>query len=117
MEELSDISWMIQQAKIIDTIVGVANAIDDKNWQKLRVHLANKIDIDYFEFRGEPPGQITAEEYIQQRVSGLTGLKTLQHESTYPNREELRQEFPELEKEDIQQALIFASSYLSVCSG
>ncbi len=81
MEELSDISWMIQQAKIIDTIVGVANAIDDKNWQKLRVHLANKIDIDYFEFRGEPPGQITAEEYIQQRVSGLTGLKTL-HIST-----------------------------------
>ncbi len=33
--------------------------------------------------------------------------------ATYPNREELRQEFPELEDEDIQQALIFASSYLS----
>ncbi|MDZ8104812.1 MAG: hypothetical protein RM338_04195 [Nostoc sp. DedQUE12a] len=33
--------------------------------------------------------------------------------ATYPNREELRQVFPELEDEDIQQALIFASSYMS----
>jgi uncharacterized protein (DUF433 family) len=30
----------------------------------------------------------------------------------YPNRQELFQEFPELEEEDIQQALIFASSYM-----
>jgi uncharacterized protein (DUF433 family) len=34
--------------------------------------------------------------------------------ATYPDREELFQEFPELEEEDIQQALIFASSYLVV---
>jgi uncharacterized protein (DUF433 family) len=32
--------------------------------------------------------------------------------ATYPEREELCQEFPELEDEDIRQALIFASSYL-----
>lgn len=31
---------------------------------------------------------------------------------TYPDREELRQEFPELEDEDIRQALIVASSYM-----
>jgi uncharacterized protein (DUF433 family) len=29
--------------------------------------------------------------------------------ATYPNRQELRQEFPELEDDDIQQCLIFAS--------
>lgn len=29
--------------------------------------------------------------------------------ATYPDREELRQEFPELEDEDIRQVLIFAS--------
>jgi hypothetical protein len=81
MQDISDIDWMIQRAKIIDIIVGVANAIDDKNWQKLRSHLATTINIDYFEFRGEPPRHITAEEYIQQRVNGLTGLKTL-HIST-----------------------------------
>jgi SnoaL-like domain len=81
MHEQSDVNWIIQRIKIIDTIVGFANAIDNKDWQKLRSHLATTINIDYFEFRGEPPGQITAEEYIQQRVSGLTGLKTL-HIST-----------------------------------
>jgi SnoaL-like domain len=81
MQEISDIDLIIQRTKIIDIIVGVANAIDAKDWQKLRSYLANEINIDYFEFRGEPPGQITAEEYIQQRVSGLAGLKTL-HIST-----------------------------------
>ena len=32
--------------------------------------------------------------------------------ATYSDREELFQEFPELEEQDIQQALIFASAYL-----
>jgi uncharacterized protein (DUF433 family) len=32
--------------------------------------------------------------------------------ATYPDREELHQEFPELEDEDIRQALVFVSSYL-----
>jgi uncharacterized protein (DUF433 family) len=32
--------------------------------------------------------------------------------ATYPNREELLQGFPELEDEDIQQGLIYASRYL-----
>ena len=42
----------------------------------------------------------------------LTVRRVIELLATYPNREELRQEFPELEDEDIQQALIFASSYL-----
>jgi uncharacterized protein (DUF433 family) len=42
----------------------------------------------------------------------LTVRRVLELLATYPDREELRQEFPELEDEDIQQALIFASSYL-----
>jgi len=32
--------------------------------------------------------------------------------ATYPDRQELHQEFPEIEDEDIQQALIFVCSYL-----
>lgn len=43
----------------------------------------------------------------------LTVRRVIELLATYPNREELRQEFPELEDEDIQQALIFALSYLS----
>lgn len=42
----------------------------------------------------------------------LTVRRVIELLATYPNREELRQEFPELEEQDIQQALIFASSYL-----
>lgn len=42
----------------------------------------------------------------------LTARRVIELLTIYPNREELRQEFPELEEEDIRQALIFASSYL-----
>jgi uncharacterized protein (DUF433 family) len=42
----------------------------------------------------------------------LTVRRVIELLATYPDQEELRQEFPELEDEDIRQALIFASSYL-----
>ncbi|BAY30594.1 hypothetical protein NIES2107_24390 [Nostoc carneum NIES-2107] len=42
----------------------------------------------------------------------LTVRRVIELLAIYPDRQELRQEFPELEDEDIQQALIFASSYL-----
>lgn len=42
----------------------------------------------------------------------LTVRRVIELLATYPDREELYQEFPELESEDIQQALIFVSSYL-----
>ena len=42
----------------------------------------------------------------------LTVRRVIELLATYPDREELRQEFPELEDEDIRQALMFASSYL-----
>ncbi len=42
----------------------------------------------------------------------LTVRRVIELLATYPNRKELFQEFPELEEEDIRQALIFASSYM-----
>jgi uncharacterized protein (DUF433 family) len=42
----------------------------------------------------------------------LTVRRVIELLATYPNREELCREFPELEDEDIRQALIFVSSYL-----
>ena len=77
MSELLDIRSIIDRTAVIDTIISFANAFDAKDWQKLRSHLANEIDIDYSEFRGEPPRRVTAEEYIKQRVEGLAGLLTL----------------------------------------
>jgi uncharacterized protein (DUF433 family) len=42
----------------------------------------------------------------------LTVRRVIELLATYPDREELHQEFPELVEEDIRQALIFVSSYL-----
>jgi len=43
----------------------------------------------------------------------LTVRRVIELLATYPDREEFYREFPELEDEDIQQALIFASTYLT----
>lgn len=56
------------------------------------------------------PNQMNGQPCI--RNLRLTVRRVLELVATYPDREELFQEFPELEEEDIQQALIFASSYL-----
>lgn len=40
----------------------------------------------------------------------LTVKRVLEALATYPNREELRQEYPELEEEDIRQALEYAAA-------
>ncbi|MEA5479417.1 DUF433 domain-containing protein [Pseudanabaena galeata UHCC 0370] len=45
----------------------------------------------------------------------LTVRRVIELLATYPNRDELYQEFPEIEDADIQQALIFVSSYLDDC--
>lgn len=42
----------------------------------------------------------------------LTVRRVIELLATYPDREELHQEFPELEEDDIHQALIFVASYL-----
>ncbi|MEG3845481.1 DUF433 domain-containing protein [Microcoleus sp. herbarium19] len=42
----------------------------------------------------------------------LTVRRVIELLATYPDRAELHQEFPELEDEDIRQALIFVASYL-----
>ena len=42
----------------------------------------------------------------------LTVRRVLEALATYPDREELRREYPELDDEDIQQALIFAAASL-----
>ncbi len=81
MYELPEIRSIIDRTAVIDTIISFANAFDAQDWQKVRAYLADKIDIDYSEFRSETPRRVTAEEYIKQRIEGLAGLRTL-HVST-----------------------------------
>jgi uncharacterized protein (DUF433 family) len=42
----------------------------------------------------------------------LTVRRVVELAAFYPNREELRQEYPELEDEDIRQALLYAAAFL-----
>ena len=46
------------------------------------------------------------------RSMRLTIRRVVELAALYPNREDLRQEYPELEDEDIRQALLYAASYL-----
>jgi uncharacterized protein (DUF433 family) len=66
----------------------------------------------------EPPMQIDRITVNPKQMNGqpcvrnmrLTVKRVVELLAVYPNRSQLFQEFPELEKEDIRQALIFASS-------
>ena len=42
----------------------------------------------------------------------LSVRRVVELAAIYPNREALRQEFPELEDEDIRQALLYAAAFL-----
>ncbi|NTV61918.1 MAG: DUF433 domain-containing protein [Oscillochloris sp.] len=42
----------------------------------------------------------------------LTVRRVIELVATYPQRDELAREYPELEAEDIRQALLYAASYL-----
>ncbi|MEE4355692.1 MAG: DUF433 domain-containing protein [Desulfococcaceae bacterium] len=42
----------------------------------------------------------------------LTVRRVVEIVATYPDREELIREYPELEEEDIRQALLYTSAYL-----
>ncbi|MCG8449093.1 MAG: DUF433 domain-containing protein [Pirellulales bacterium] len=46
------------------------------------------------------------------RGQRLTVRRVLEALATYPNRQELRKEYPELEEEDIRQALEYAAANL-----
>jgi len=56
------------------------------------------------------PKQLNGQPCI--RNLRLTVRRVIELLATYPDRQELHQEFPEIEDEDIQQALIFVSSWV-----
>ena len=62
----------------------------------------DRITIDADRMNGQPC----------MRGMRLTVRRVVQLAALFPNREELQREYPELEDEDIRQALLFASTYL-----
>jgi uncharacterized protein (DUF433 family) len=51
------------------------------------------------------PAQMNGQPYI--RNMRLTVRRVIELLATYPDRQELHQEFPELEEQDIQQVLVY----------
>jgi uncharacterized protein (DUF433 family) len=51
------------------------------------------------------------------RSMRLTVRRIVELVATYPNRDELRREYPELEDEDIRQALLYAATFLDERQG
>ena len=56
------------------------------------------------------PARMNGEPCI--RNMRLTVRRVLEALATYPDRAELKREYPEVEDEDIRQALAFAAAYL-----
>lgn len=57
------------------------------------------------------PGKLNGQPCI--RGMRITVRRVIEALATYPDRAELRREYPELEDEDIAQALHFAAAYLA----
>ena len=72
---------LADRADIIDCIVRAAAAFDAQDWGALRACLADTLETDYSQFRGEPPATVSADAYVASRREGLAGLRTL-HIST-----------------------------------
>jgi uncharacterized protein (DUF433 family) len=56
------------------------------------------------------PGRMNGQPCV--RDLRLTVRRVVEAVATYPNREELRSEYPELDEEDIRQALVYAATSL-----
>lgn len=81
METDEAVRQLADRTAIISTIVAIANAIDRKDWGRLRSLLADELNTDYSQFRGEPAGTVLADAYVMSRKEGLEGVRTL-HIST-----------------------------------
>ncbi len=66
--------------------------------------------MDRFDRITSDPRRVNGQPCI--RNLRLTVRRVLEALATYPDRAELKREYPELEDEDIQQALEFAAAYL-----
>jgi hypothetical protein len=72
---------LLDRAEISDMVIRFAIALDLQDWPLFRSCFTDEVEADYSDFRGEPPAMIQADDFVEQRRSALSGLKT-QHIST-----------------------------------
>lgn len=66
----------LDRQAVVDAIVRLGRALDDRDWAAARACLAPELDTDYSSFRGTPPSRLTAEDFVRLRETGLAGLVT-----------------------------------------
>jgi 3-phenylpropionate/cinnamic acid dioxygenase small subunit len=86
--------WSVEdRVEIEELLFRFMASFDRKDWDAMRASLANRIDCDYSSFRGTPRATITGEDYVEQRKTALSSLKTqhnlsnLSISGTEPNAE------------------------------
>jgi hypothetical protein len=70
------LDWLRDRAEITDTVLRFALAFDRQDWALLRACLADRVDVDYADLRGEPRAVLSAEAFVAARARGMAGLRT-----------------------------------------
>lgn len=66
----------MDERAVVQTIVRLGRALDDRDWPAAMECLAAELDTDYSSFRGTPPARLTAVQFVELRRTGLAGLVT-----------------------------------------
>lgn len=77
MTDERSLSDLRDRAAIIDVVLGLARALDLKDWGACRRCFTDVIETDYSDLRGEPPSTIKADAFVELRRTALERLKTL----------------------------------------
>jgi len=77
MDLTENLQRLLDRAAVVETVVGIANTFDRKDWPRLRSYLADELYTDYSQFRGEPPSYVSADAYVAARETGLRGVTSL----------------------------------------
>jgi hypothetical protein len=77
MTDERSLSALRDRAAIVDVVLGLARALDLKDWAACRRCFTDVIETDYSDLRGEPPSTIEADAFVELRRTALERLKTL----------------------------------------
>lgn len=69
--------------RILEVVTRFQLVFDQKNWDTFDELLADQLEVDYFQFRGEPLCMVSCHEYKGSRQQALSHLR-LQHNLSNP---------------------------------
>ena len=77
MTDERSLSLLLDHAAVIDVVLGLARALDVKDWAACRRCFMDEIETDYSDLRREPPSTVKADDFVALRRTALESLKTL----------------------------------------